>query len=304
MEFQYNENFDKFLNCIYIRVTNILGSRLSVYNIIREILYNPFDILKNEASIKNILNRFGLFINDDELINQIQIVQRDIELDDFEKSMKGNKNEYLPDYSTLDGYQFEVYLKKLFESLGYVVINTPLSQDQGADLILGKDGIKVAVQAKNYSGKVSNKAIQEAVAAKGFYNCDSALVVITSEFTKSAIELALKNGVELWDKKKLDSEIESLNKSSSGLREIFDNVKLEENIAVSSCPFCFSELRLDVGVLPVIHERKEFVCSSCCFSFEIEIPDELYTCSICNLEFNSIKDMLLHESSCNNIDKF
>ncbi len=42
------------------------------------------------------------------------------------------------------------------------------------------------------------------MAAKKFYDCDKAMVITTGKFTKSAIELAKRNGVKLIDKEKLD----------------------------------------------------------------------------------------------------
>lgn len=44
--------------------------------------------------------------------------------------------------------------------MGYDVQNTPLSGDQGADLILEKFGEKTIVQAKRYQGNVTNRAVQ------------------------------------------------------------------------------------------------------------------------------------------------
>ena len=47
------------------------------------------------------------------------------------------------------------------------------------------------------------RAIQEAVAAKGFYDCSKAMVVTNSFFTSEAKILAEKNNVELWNRKVL-----------------------------------------------------------------------------------------------------
>ncbi|WP_321416586.1 restriction endonuclease [uncultured Methanomethylovorans sp.] len=106
----------------------------------------------------------------------------------------------LQEIDNMDGYEFEDYLKKLYCDLGYKVNHTSLSGDQGADLILSKGGEKTAVQVKRYSDKVSNKAVQEVVASKGFYNCSKAIVVTNSFFTDSAIRLANANNVELIDR--------------------------------------------------------------------------------------------------------
>lgn len=87
--------------------------------------------------------------------------------------------------------------------MGYSVIHTPLSGDQGADLILSGNKGRIAVQAKRYSSKVSNKAVQEVVASKALYKCTEGLVVTNNYFTNSAIELAEANGIGLIDREKL-----------------------------------------------------------------------------------------------------
>jgi restriction system protein len=106
----------------------------------------------------------------------------------------------LQEIDNMNGYEFEDYVRKLYIALGYKVKHTSLSGDQGADLILSKDGEETAVQVKRYSGSVSNKAVQEVVASKGFYNCNKALVVTNSFFTDPAIRLANANNVELIDR--------------------------------------------------------------------------------------------------------
>ncbi len=130
----------------------------------------------------------------------------DDKIGELEKDLfsKKDKKITIPNFENINGYDFEAYLKNLFTKLGYTVIQTPKSGDQGADLIISKNGIKTVVQAKRYIGSVSNKAIQEIVASKKYYNAEKSLVVTTGDFTKSAFELAQVNDVELWDRKKLD----------------------------------------------------------------------------------------------------
>ena len=74
---------------------------------------------------------------------------------------------------------------------------TPTTGDQGVDLITEKDGIRCAIQCKFYSKPVGNKAIQEVIAGRGFYNCDTAMVVTNNSFTKSAKQLAKNSNVQL-----------------------------------------------------------------------------------------------------------
>jgi len=104
----------------------------------------------------------------------------------------------------MEGYEFEKCMKDVFEKLGYSAHHTPLSGDQGADLILtSKNGPRIAVQTKRYSYSVSNKAVQEVVAAKAFHRCTNGIVVTNSYFTASAKELAKANDIELIDRNEL-----------------------------------------------------------------------------------------------------
>jgi restriction system protein len=109
----------------------------------------------------------------------------------------------IDDIDQMSGKTFEKYLEVLFEKLGYRVERTRYIGDYGADLVTAKEGVKTVIQAKRYKGKAGVKAIQEAVAAKGYYDCSRAMVVTNSFFTQQAIELARRNQVELWDRSKL-----------------------------------------------------------------------------------------------------
>lgn len=93
------------------------------------------------------------------------------------------------DPQTLDGSQFEAYLADIFYLLGYEVRRTGQSGDQGVDLIVDR-GQATAVQAKCWSGSVSNGAVQQAFAGAKFYGCDRSAVITSSVFTASARELA------------------------------------------------------------------------------------------------------------------
>lgn len=97
----------------------------------------------------------------------------------------------LEEIDAMDGPEFERYLVSFFSARGCTVIHSGRSGDFGADLIVVDDGIKFAVQAKNYdTGKVSNKAVQEAFTAASYYRCDRAMVVTNAQFTDPAREQA------------------------------------------------------------------------------------------------------------------
>lgn len=97
----------------------------------------------------------------------------------------------------ISGEEFETLLFRLFSAMGYVTQRTGKAGDQGCDLILNKDGQRIIVQAKRYTGSVNNEAVQQAVAAKKYYDCNRVMVVTNSTFNKSAYDLAKVNDVEL-----------------------------------------------------------------------------------------------------------
>jgi restriction system protein len=95
--------------------------------------------------------------------------------------------------SEMSGSEFERFVGKLYTHLGYEVSLTDRGADQGADLILRKDGHKIAVQAKRWTKSVGNAAVQEVIAGKLFYGCSHGIIVTTSTFSGSAVALAAKD---------------------------------------------------------------------------------------------------------------
>jgi len=280
IEEQIDEEKDQMIKCEFFRIKNLLKENITLETVIKEILQSPLDINKNDVTFKKILDKFNIDYNIDTLSSIVNEIYDDIELENFEKNLGIKDTAYsIPDYNTLNGYEFEELLKELFTALGYVVHKTKSSGDQGADLVVNKDGIGTVVQAKKYSGKVSNKAIQEVVAAKALYNCEKAMVVTTGEYTKSAVELAMSNKVELWDKNKLDEIIENkfLNQSENNLQ----NVNFHENSVTVSCMYCNSQFEINVDQIPLRYEQSKITCPICDISYFMEVPDNFYICSGC-----------------------
>jgi hypothetical protein len=130
-------------------------------------------------------------------------IEKQVELDRFENNLTGQASRNritINDIDRIDGYEFERVLKELFKKMGYQVIQTPLSNDQGADLIVEKFGVKTVIQAKNWQDNVTNKGVQEVYAAIKHYDAQKAMVISSSGFTQSARELARSNDVTLWDR--------------------------------------------------------------------------------------------------------
>jgi hypothetical protein len=99
----------------------------------------------------------------------------------------------------LTGETWEGYLEQIFLQHGCKVERTKVTGDQGVDLIVSHGRIRLAVQAKGYAGSVGNKAVQEVVAGRIYYQCTHSAVITNSSFTKSAQELAEKTNCILID---------------------------------------------------------------------------------------------------------
>lgn len=100
--------------------------------------------------------------------------------------------------------EFEIYLKNVYEQLGYRAEVTPEQHDKGVDVILRKAGEVTVVQAKRYAAgnNVGAPAVKELAGVMLQY--DRGIVVSTSDFTRDAKEyatdidrLTLINGAEL-----------------------------------------------------------------------------------------------------------
>ena len=95
------------------------------------------------------------------------------------------------------GTQFELRIALMLEKYGCQCEMTPVTGDQGADLIVHYGARKIAVQVKWRSGTVGNGAVQEVLASQKLYHCREAWVITNSTFTKSARELAIAHDIVL-----------------------------------------------------------------------------------------------------------
>ncbi|WP_420541203.1 restriction endonuclease [Priestia filamentosa] len=143
----------------------------------------------------------------------------------------------------MDGFQFETYLKSLFQQLGYKAHVTPKSGDFGADLIM-KGQQKIVIQAKRYGFKnrVSLSAVQEIYGAQAYYKADEAWVITNSFFTKSARALAEACNVQLFDRKALQELILEVNPTQTA-EKVYREVEPEPR----KCPTCGKSLVVRQG---------------------------------------------------------
>ncbi len=134
----------------------------------------------------------------------------------------------IDDIAQMTGTQFEEFLARLFECMGYTDVRMTPSNDQGADLIcLSPIGITTVVQAKRWSGPVGNSAVQELLGAMRHYGCDEGIVVTNSRFTPAAISLVESGSdVTLCDKQWLQEKMHEFLPASvpEFHRDMFDEI--------------------------------------------------------------------------------
>jgi HJR/Mrr/RecB family endonuclease len=107
-------------------------------------------------------------------------------------------------WESMTGTTFELFLRDVFEELGYCVDVTGQSGDEGADLVVIAGGRRIAIQAKGYtSNTVGSKAVQEVHAGMSCKNCHASAVVTNSTFTRNARAMAAKLNCILVDRGEL-----------------------------------------------------------------------------------------------------
>ena len=112
-------------------------------------------------------------------------------------NLKSSNSYPLKDIDNMTGLQFERYIAKLLKTKGYTNIKLTEKYDLGIDIIATKDNIRYGIQVKRYSYPVKADAVRQAVTALNYYNCDKAMVITNSTFTKTAIKLAQSNGCRM-----------------------------------------------------------------------------------------------------------
>lgn len=101
----------------------------------------------------------------------------------------------------LSGLDFEIVCAYILMHTGFTdVCVTAGARDYGADILVRDRDFSYAVQCKRQTGSVGNKAVQEAFSGKAYYNCDKAIVMTNSYFTKPARIFAGETGVMLFDR--------------------------------------------------------------------------------------------------------
>lgn len=300
IEKNIHKEYDKLLIPAHKRISKRLGNNITIENVIKEFMKIPIGTDNNLDLIIRLLDKFNLKYEQEEVEKLTETLKEQLEIERFEQNLGSKKKTNLGDFTELNGYEFQEYLKNLFKLLGYTVIETKLSGDQGADLIIKKDDEKTVVQAKKYEGKVTNEAIQEVVAAKNHYKADKTIVVTTSSFTRSAIDLALSNNVELWDGQKLKDTIKNLSdesedKSLVSQKMFYFKKGTDIQNAKIKCPFCEEEFNYKIDKRSIEAQIK---CPHCEVPLKIDAISRSWRCESCNKKFGTKEEAERHEKVC------
>ena len=94
-------------------------------------------------------------------------------------------------------FKFENLYFQKFTLQGWNIKLTPVSGDQGVDLIESIDDLRICIQFKVPQKPLGNKSVQEIYAGKKYYLVTNALLISKSRFTQSTQKLALSNKVIL-----------------------------------------------------------------------------------------------------------
>ena len=143
-------------------------------------------------------------------------------------------------WMSLGGVEFEEELGALYRQLGFHVQSTPVSGDEGIDLILRKDGKRIVVQCKGHKAPVGPAVVRELYGSMVAYRADKAILACTGGFTRGVIEFARGKPIELISASELAMMADW--RKESGIREEQGNIQ-----EVPRCPRCRKDMRLLSG---------------------------------------------------------
>lgn len=106
----------------------------------------------------------------------------------------------LRDIDTMDGIEFEKYVATVLKSQGYTDIQLTEHYDYGVDIVATKSGVRWGIQVKRYSGLVKANAVRQVVTGLRMYDCQRAMVITNSVFSRVAVQLAQSNDCVLIDR--------------------------------------------------------------------------------------------------------
>ena len=109
-------------------------------------------------------------------------------------------NPEFPSIDKMTGLEFEKYVARMLVNQGYRHVRLTEQYDMGIDIIAEKDGLRYGIQVKRYSGLVKASAVRQVITALKYYQCDKAIVITNSTYSRVAKQLADSNNCVLIDR--------------------------------------------------------------------------------------------------------
>jgi Holliday junction resolvase len=149
------------------------------------------------ADIEEELDRLGSDID--------RVYQREQQRFELDLATRRRRLANLESLRSMDPFDFEVLVCRLYRSMGFEANYTPKSGDKGVDVHAIKGDRRFAIQCKRYGfgSVVSGEEIQKLYGAMRQAGCHSAILVTTGRFSASAVEAARLLKVEMVDGERL-----------------------------------------------------------------------------------------------------
>ena len=159
-----------------------------------------------------------------------------------ERSIRKKKETY---WTSLDGIEFERELADLFRDLGYEVESTPVSGDQGIDLVLKRKNRTTVVQCKAHKRPIGPAVVRELYGAMVAARADHAALVCTGGFTKGVRDFAENKPITLLQTRDIVALCDRVSENDP------DSLRINESIDTPpNCP------EHDCGELMIMREGK------------------------------------------------
>jgi hypothetical protein len=102
-------------------------------------------------------------------------------------------------WRSLSGREFESEMARLYRAVGYAVETTPVTGDEGADLLLRKDGELIVVQCKCQDAPVGPHIVRDLHGTMHHFHASQAFLDAPGGFTEAVRRYAHGKPIELHD---------------------------------------------------------------------------------------------------------
>jgi hypothetical protein len=125
-----------------------------------------------------------------------QLKQYKDQLSYFEYWQRKNNKDH---WNKMSGHGFEQAVANLFRNIGFTADVSNQGGDGGVDIILQKEGRRIAVQCKRYKSSVGPHVIRDLWGTMNYLGFDEGCIVTTTGFTKGVSDFAKDKNIFLID---------------------------------------------------------------------------------------------------------